>query len=106
MLTTDQRCGQRRPGWGPGVGRHRLPCTLPSGHHGDHRDAFSQTWGPGWVGDTLRAPETLSTRQAAGRLGVTPATIRRRVRTGQMPGWRPERSGRYRLPADEMGRAA
>lgn len=106
MLTADQQCGQRRPGWGPGVGRHRLPCTLTAGHHGDHRDALSQTWGPGHVDDTPRAPETLTARQAAARLGVTPDTVRRRVRTGQMPGWRSEKSGRYWVPADTMREVA
>ncbi|OII70503.1 hypothetical protein BJP39_13205 [Streptomyces sp. CC77] len=38
-------CGARRPGWErPGPGRHRLPCILPGGHEGEHRDAFAQTW--------------------------------------------------------------
>ncbi|MEF9904762.1 DUF6907 domain-containing protein [Streptomyces sp. P9-A2] len=38
-------CGARRPGWErPGPGRRRLPCILPAGHNGDHRDAFAQTW--------------------------------------------------------------
>ncbi|WP_017622940.1 helix-turn-helix domain-containing protein [Nocardiopsis chromatogenes] len=106
MPTGDQQCGQRRPGWGPGVGRHRVLCTLPSGHHGDHRDAFSQSWRPGWADDALRAPETLTAREAAARLGVTPGTVRRRVRTGQMPGQRSERSGWYWVPADGTGRAA
>ncbi|MDA2805686.1 helix-turn-helix domain-containing protein [Nocardiopsis suaedae] len=105
MPTTEQQCGQRRPGWGPGVGRHRLPCTLPPEHQGDHRDALAQTWGPEWVDDTPRAPEMLTARQAADRLGVTPATVRRRVRSGRLAGWRSERTGRYWVTA-EMGRAA
>lgn len=38
-------CGARRSGWErPGPGRHRLPCILPSGHEGEHRDTFGQTW--------------------------------------------------------------
>ncbi|WP_406470132.1 hypothetical protein OH738_29390 [Streptomyces hirsutus] len=38
-------CGARRPGWErPGPGRHRLPCILPAGHTGTHRDALRQTW--------------------------------------------------------------
>ena len=39
-------CGARRPGWdqGPAVGRHRIPCVLPAGHTGEHRDALRGTW--------------------------------------------------------------
>lgn len=40
-------CGARKPGWehGPAIGRHRIPCTLPTGHQGVHRDGLGQTWG-------------------------------------------------------------
>ncbi|WP_406355019.1 hypothetical protein OHB56_21120 [Streptomyces sp. NBC_01635] len=42
---TTPPCGARRTGWErPGPGRRRLPCILPAGHNGDHRDAFAQTW--------------------------------------------------------------
>ncbi|MFI2373061.1 hypothetical protein [Streptomyces sp. NPDC018833] len=38
-------CGKRRPGWEQeGPGRHRLPCLLPAGHGGLHRDAFRAEW--------------------------------------------------------------
>ncbi|WP_175412248.1 hypothetical protein [Streptomyces sp. TRM64462] len=38
-------CGARRSGWERSApGRHRLPCVLPAGHEGEHRDAFAQTW--------------------------------------------------------------
>ena len=43
--STTPLCGARRPGWErPGPGRHRLPCMLPTGHTGAHRDALRQTW--------------------------------------------------------------
>lgn len=39
-------CDGRRPGWehGPAIGRQRIPCTLPAGHDGDHRNALGDTW--------------------------------------------------------------
>jgi hypothetical protein len=49
MTGTDrERCGARRPGWdhGPAVGSHRIPCILPAGHDGGHRDGLGQTWAP------------------------------------------------------------
>ncbi|MEV7309458.1 hypothetical protein AB0N67_24805 [Streptomyces microflavus] len=41
-------CGARRPGWdqGPAVGSHRIPCTLPTGHDGGHRDGLGNEWTP------------------------------------------------------------
>nr|WTB31094.1 hypothetical protein OG781_17835 [Streptomyces sp. NBC_00830] len=46
-------CGARRPGWdqGPAIGSHRIPCTLPAGHEGEHRDGLGNTWAPGSVED-------------------------------------------------------
>ncbi|GHF89092.1 hypothetical protein [Streptomyces thermodiastaticus] len=38
-------CGTRRSGWErPGPGRHRLPCILPAGHGGLHRDILRTEW--------------------------------------------------------------
>jgi hypothetical protein len=40
-----EQCGKRRPGWErPGPGRHRLPCILPAGHGGLHRDVLRAEW--------------------------------------------------------------
>jgi hypothetical protein len=45
MDELSETCGQRRNGWEtPGPGRHRLPCVLPTGHEGDHKDAFAAEW--------------------------------------------------------------
>lgn len=44
MTATYKDCGARRPGWGVGLGRHRLPCVLVAGHGGHHRDGLTAMW--------------------------------------------------------------
>ena len=34
-------------------------------------------------------PELLSVRKAAGRIGLSPATLRRAIRSDELPGYRP-----------------
>ncbi|MFC5216167.1 hypothetical protein [Streptomyces coerulescens] len=47
-------CDARRSGWErPGPGSHRLPCTLPTGHDGLHRDAFRAEWLESEAGQVL-----------------------------------------------------
>ncbi|WP_149826071.1 hypothetical protein [Streptomyces tailanensis] len=92
-------CGARRYDWQrPGrPGSHRLPCLLPGGHDGDHRDAFNSTWFPacGDRGDcgTAASPlETLTVPEPDGTFRDGPAC-------GPCAGWtaapgRPERQER------------
>lgn len=61
---TPPACGARRPGWdqGPAIGSHRIPCTQPTGHQGEHQDGLGNTWTPvdAWrsmtVGDVATTP--------------------------------------------------
>ncbi|GHH88306.1 hypothetical protein GCM10017771_33010 [Streptomyces capitiformicae] len=96
-------CGARRYGrQHPGPGRHRLPCLLPGGHDGDHRDAFNATWSPargdcGDCGTAASSLETLTVPEPDGTFPDGPACGPSAGRTAA-PG-RPERGERRPVPA-------
>lgn len=77
-------CGARRPGWdqGPAIGRHRIPCTLPTGHDGGHRDGLGNEWTPAdectpdelyalWQGMTIGETAATPLPKLLALLGVT-----------------------------------
>lgn len=83
-----QPCGVRRPGWGIGVGRHRLPCLLTEGHPGPHRDAFLAVWPRTDEDRRLAPPAPAEDEQptAAGRT-VTVQTLDHGEVTMPEPSW-------------------
>ncbi|MFJ3984889.1 hypothetical protein [Streptomyces fungicidicus] len=66
-----ERCSARRPG------RHRLPCILPAGHSGLHRDALSVEWSDAPVVDMpvievrqTSTPDSFDLIHKSARVGV------------------------------------